>query len=170
MFPHALFPIALFPGTLFPPVSGSSLPADLLACLVDFLATTSSVLDALDGGTISEGAGPANSTTPFVVVSGYDEAQPGLSSEDSKIEVSILVRAPGLDQCRAIATAIKTALDSATINPRAAGRNPFVWSTGQEYAVLRDDSKAERIGALAKNGPYAYREQIEYEFWVSPVQ
>ena len=146
-------------------------PPDLLTCLIAFLKTNASVSAALADGQIYSMAAPANTDPPFIVVDGYMEEQPGEDLEDMKIELSILVRAASLDQCRSIATAIKTAVDTPTINPRASGRDPFAWTTGSEHTVFRDTSKPERLKGLNRgNSPYGYREQIEYEFWVSPVQ
>jgi len=156
---------------MFPPAAGTSRPPDLLTCLIAFLKTNAVIQAALDDGEVYSCEAPANIDPPFLVCDGYNEPQPGEDLEDNKIELDILVRASSLDQCRTIATAVKLAVDTPTINPRAPGRDPFVWTTGAEHTVFRDDSKPERLRGVTRGPtPYGYREQIHYDFWVTPVQ
>jgi hypothetical protein len=147
-------------------------PADLLAALVAYLRHHPGVLAAFGGGPVPvfDNMAAAGTDPPFLVVDAYTEVLPGESAEDQMVTASVLVRAAGLDQCRAIAAAVKAALDTPACNPAAPPREPLAWQGGEERTALRDHSRPQRLPGIARGGPYGYREQVDYEFWVTPSQ
>ena len=144
-----------------------STPPDLLAAIVAYLKTTPSVtaLAAVCGLEAPPGSSP-----PYVIVDGYTEHLPGESEEDATSSGQVVLVANTMDAALTLGVAVKAALDSPNINPASLNRDAFVFSTGTESAVLRNDSRPRRLPGLGRGGKYVYVEEIDYVFWVTPTQ
>lgn len=158
--------------------------ADLESALVAYLRATPTVAGPLTLGfggggfgvapfgsaqvkVYSESADP-EAQAPYLVLSGYTEASPGVTPDDAPVVVAVVVHAATLDGAVALAGAVKAAVDVPAYNPASLGRPPLAWQGGVETTAWRNASTPKKKPGAARGGVYPYCETIQYQFWVEP--
>lgn len=140
----------------------------LLASIVAYLKATTAVTALLaTPGSIYTGLSNWGQEIPFVLLEGYDEDLPGLSTEDEPVEVHACVYAGDLDTLRTIVEALKAALDTPNINPASTRTGQFTWSRGATTGCTRDRTMIDRTPALIRGGRLCYQAKIQYVFWIN---
>lgn len=146
---------------------------DLLSALYAHLATDAAVVAAFTSpagnlAIFTEDAGPGGGY-PYLVIGDYEEDDPGESLEDSSVGLTLILVHDSLDELWSISRVVKNAVDSPAINPASTRTDRLTWDGGYETGVVRRKSrprkvKARNAGINAASSPYAWREDIAYEF------
>ena len=145
---------------------------DLLSAVVQRLLATPAVRSLLGTSTnVFFDLAEAGDTRPFIVVESYVEHLPGETADDQVVPLDIcIVCDDSLDLARRVGEAVKRTLDTPTINRNSAMLAPLVFSGGRVIGVMRNNSTPRRMPGQGKSGARVYKEQIQYEFWVTPEQ
>lgn len=159
--------------------TGAALPdyPDLLSALVGYLSQAATVIAALPDGSggqrVYTDIAMAPTTYPVVIISDYQEEDPGETLDDKMISLTVICfsadtpTASGLDLVRTLSTTMRQAIDSPAINSNGLRVWRLAWIDGFESGVVRYPSRPVRLPGQ-RSGSFVWREDISWEFWCQP--